>query len=223
MTEAACRILILEDIAAVGDRMAQILRDWDHAEVLPVCRTVHDALRVIRRSKVDILIADLNLPDGMGTTAIRELRKVRPDAQAIVMTVLNDASVVLEAIQAGATGYIIKDDPSIGVVHAIETILAGESPMSAGIARLIVEAMQANGQPRVPTGTETDQVPNLTPRETDVLKAIARGFSHREVAEMLGISPQTVPVHTRNIYRKLEATTKTEAVFVAQQRGLIPQ
>lgn len=220
-------ILVLEDNAVVAERLAGILRGWDRARVLPTARSLADALRTIRTGNVDILVADLDLPDGLGTIAIGELRRRHPHAHAIVMTVLNEGPVVLDAIRAGATGYIIKDDETFGVLGAIEMVLDGRSPMSPAIARQIVASLQVSdvnsGGRAVPAGAETDADPQLTPRETEVLNAIARGFAHREVAEMLGISAQTVPVHARNIYRKLEATNKAEAVFVARQRGLIPQ
>ena len=218
-------ILVLEDSPAVSDRLVGILRGWPRARVLPAAHTVAEALRTIKTGHVDILIADLDLPDGLGTTAIRALRDHQPAAHAIVMTVLNSGPVVLEAIHAGATGYMIKDDDTFGVLGAIEMVLDGRSPMSPAIARQIMQTLQEAGGPIDGEKREPalDDLPQLTPREAEVLNAIARGFSHREVAEMLGISPQTVPVHARNIYRKLEATNKAEAVFLARQRGLISQ
>jgi DNA-binding NarL/FixJ family response regulator len=226
MPDTQYDILVLEDSREVAGRLIAILRDWPRARVLPAAHSLADALRTIRTGNVDILIADLDLPDGMGTTAIRELRARHPEAHAVVMTVLNDGPVVLEAIRAGATGYVVKDDETFGVIAAIDMVLEGRSPMSPAIARQIVTSLQnapAAAAATPPAGTETDAAPLLTPREADVLKAIARGFSHREVAEILGISAQTVPVHARNIYRKLEATNKAEAVYVARQRGLLPQ
>ena len=213
-------VLLLEDISAVANRLSRILNSWPNGHLLPVCCTVAEALNTIEAERVDILIADLQLPDGLGVEAIRSLRQKNPEAHAIVMSVLNGGPVVLDAIRAGATGYVVKDDESIGLLAAIEMVLAGKSPMSATIARLIVESMHIGG-PSPERRQEEDEGVSLTPREKDVLTMISRGFSYREVAEMLGVSAQTVPVHARNIYRKLEATSKTEAVFVAHQRGLI--
>ncbi|MBO6723875.1 MAG: response regulator transcription factor [Roseitalea sp.] len=220
MTDSTYNVLLLEDIRAVADRLAGILQTWPNGNLLPVCRTVAEAMHAIAENQVDILIADLQLPDGLGIDAIRALKDANSNAHAIVMSVLNDGPVVLEAIKAGATGYVVKDDNSIGVLSAIETVLEGKSPMSATIARLIVDSMHAPEEaPSAEEAVESEI--SLTPREQDVLTMISRGFSYREVAELLSISAQTVPVHARNIYRKLEATSKTEAVFVAHQRGLI--
>ncbi len=217
-----CRVLILEDNEAVGERLLAILKDWPRGEVLPIARTVEEAVTAIRRRRVDILVADLHLPDGIGTVAIRELRRTQPEAQAIVMSVLNDAPMVIDAIRSGATGYVIKDDTAYNVKSAIETVLDGQSPMSATIARLIVEAMRLPDSAFAVAEGASEDNPALTPREAEVLNAISRGYSFREVGELLGISPQTVPVHARNIYRKLEASNKSEAVFLARKHGLIP-
>ncbi len=222
MPDGPYNVLLLEDIRAVADRLRGILGTWSEGRLLPVCRTVAEAIAAIDTNRVDILVADLQLPDGLGIDAIRALKAKEPGAQAIVMSVLNDGPVVLEAIRAGATGYVVKDDESIGVLAAIEMMLEGKSPMSATIARLIVESMQAaTVAETAPVEPPDEPEISLTARERDVLTMISRGFSFREVAEALGISAQTVPVHARNIYRKLEATTKTEAVFLAHQRGLI--
>jgi DNA-binding NarL/FixJ family response regulator len=220
MTEGTYNVLLLEDIRAVADRMSGILRTWSNGNLLPVSRTVAEALVAIEDNQVDILIADLRLPDGLGTEAIQALKQKDPKAHAIVMSVLNEGPVVLDAIRAGATGYVVKDDESISVLSAIEMVLEEKSPMSATIARLIVDSMR-EAHSALPDEAADDPEVTLTPRERDVLTMVARGFSYREVAEILGVSAQTVPVHARNIYRKLEATSKTEAVFVAHQRGLI--
>lgn len=215
-------VLILEDMSAVADRLNSSLQSWPKARILPVCPTISHALAAIRSQSVDILIADLKLPDGLGTTAIRELKSRNPEAHILVMTVLNDGPVVLDAIRAGATGYLLKDDSTFGLISAIEMVLEGRSPMSATIARLIVSSLQADA-PSQPLANETEEKPNLTEREKDVLAAIAKGYSHKEVAEILGISYTTVPVHTRNIYRKLQTSNKTQAVAAAQRHGLIPR
>lgn len=137
-----------------------------------------------------------------------------------MVSVLRDGPRVLEAIKAGASGYVLKDDSSYGIRSALEIVLEGKSPMSATIARQIVESIHMDtakqNQPEKP------KVPNLlSPREREVLTAIARGFTNKEVAKLLGISPNTIPVHVRNIYRKLETTNRVETVYEAQAQGLI--
>ena len=188
-------IMILEDISAVANRLRESLQSWQQGRVLPLCATIEQALAMVHREHIDILIADLKLPDGIGTTVIRELKATQEHAHVIVMTVLNDGPVVLDAIRAGATGYVLKDDTSFGLISAIEMVLDGRSPMSAAIARLIVNSLHAQPQEGFisETAPDTTKVPELTKRETDVLTAVAQGYSHKEVAEMLGISYLTFP------------------------------
>ena len=136
MADVLRNVLLLEDAIEVAARLVGILSAWPNGNLLPPCRSVAEALAAIDEGRVDVLIADLQLPDGSGVEAIRALRKKNADAHAIVMSVLNDGPIVLEAIRAGATGYVIKDDESISVISAIEMVLEGKSPMSATIARL---------------------------------------------------------------------------------------
>lgn len=222
MTSKTFQILLLEDERSVALRLGGIIQTWPSGLLLPPCHTVGEALEIISRQEVDILIADLQLPDGFGTQAIRALRSRQPDAVAIVMSVLNDSASVLDAIRAGATGYLEKDDSAIGIIKAMEMAVTQQSPMSASIARLIVQSLHEE-PPKEDIGRRAADLPfTLTKRERDVLTTISRGFSNAEVAEMLGMSPQTVPVHTRNIYRKLQVSNKTEAIYLARREGWIP-
>ncbi|PHP67827.1 DNA-binding response regulator [Zhengella mangrovi] len=213
-------IILLEDSLPLLRRFARIIETWPHGRVIGAFSSVEQAIAAIGTTKVDILVADLNLPDGSGIDAIHALRSCHPEAHAVVVSVLSEGPTVLEAIKAGASGYILKDDTSFDFIHALEMTLDGKSPMSPTIARQIIESIR--GAPDPAARESADQVKiHLTPRERDVLTAIARGFSCREVSEMLGLSVQTVPVHIRNIYRKLDATNRSEAVFEAQRQGLI--
>lgn len=210
-------LMLLEDNVVLSRQIMETLRAWPHSGTILHCRDVATAYAAVAsEARLDVLVADLHLPDGSGIDVIRSVRRHHPDSITIVMSALNDGPVVLEAIRAGAAGYVDKADTSIDLILAIEQAIAGMAPMSGTIARLIVKSLQEPDpdplQPRL----------DLTRREAEVLDAIARGFSNREVAEIFGISPQTVPVHTRNIYRKLEVSNKTEAVFIARQHGLIP-
>ena len=136
----------------------------------------------------------------------------------MVISVLADEAVVLEAIAAGASGYLLKDADSIDLIEAVNDLMSGQSPISSRIARVLVrrlgERTQGGTAPTGPRGM-------LTAREMDILWGVAKGFTYAELAERLGISRQTVPVHIRNIYRKLEASNRSEAVFEATRLGLI--
>ncbi|WP_317671609.1 response regulator transcription factor [Thioclava sp. A2] len=211
------RILVLEDNVAVADRLCRILQDWGRARIVGNCAFLKDALGQIETTKVDLLVADIHLGDGSGISAIEAMQKHHPNGQSIVISALSERPLVIDALRAGATGYILKDDDSLGIVEAIEAILDGKSPISIGIARHMIEMIQSGrAQP-----ARSHDAPSLTTREIEILNAIAKGFTNREVAEILGISSQTVPVHIRNIYRKLQATNRTEATYEARRLGIL--
>jgi len=214
--QAPCRILLVEDDPVLRERFARILSTWPEGRLVAACATLAEAQRALRAEPIDLLITDLRLPDGHGTQAIRLLRATRPQAEAMVISVLADDQTVISAIEAGATGYLLKDADSLELIEAIEALRAGSSPISPSIARVIVRKLgEAAPAPRQP------EAPRLTPRETDILWGIAKGYTYSELAEKLGISRQTVPVHVRNIYRKLEASNRSEAVYEASRLGLI--
>lgn len=219
-TPAACRILLLEDDAPVRERLARIIGRWPGGTLIAACATLADGTAVIRDNPIDLLITDLNLPDGHGVQAIRLLRKTHPDAEAMVISVLADDRNVIEAIEAGATGYLLKDSDPIDIMDAITELLAGRSPISSAIARTIVGRL--GGRTAKPEAVpEQADAQLLTPREMDILWGIAKGFTYGELAERLEISKNTVPVHIKNIYRKLQTNNRSEAVYEASRRGLI--
>lgn len=215
-----CRVLLLEDDAPVRDRLAGIIGEWPGADVVAACATLAAATAVIDSKSIDLLIADLNLPDGHGVQAIRMLRTRQPHAEAMVISALADDRTVIEAIEAGASGYLLKDSDPLNIIDAISDLLAGNSPISSTIARTLVRRL--GGREGGPTPVAKEAVlPQLTPREMDILWGIAKGFTYGELAERLDISKHTVPVHIRNIYRKLQANNRSEAVYEASRRGLI--
>jgi DNA-binding NarL/FixJ family response regulator len=226
--ETPCRILLIEDDAPVRERLAAIIGSWPGSNLIAACGTLGAAKAVISESCIDLLITDLNLPDGHGVQAIRMLRECQPDAEAMVISVLADDRNVIEAIEAGASGYLLKDSDPLDIVHAITELLAGRSPISSTIARTIVRRLGGNRDAKSdpkggtkPSAPQPGIDPALTPREMDILWGIAKGFTYSELAERLEISKQTVPVHIKNIYRKLQTNNRSEAGYEASRRGLI--
>ena len=206
------RIVLTEDDEPVRNRLATLLRDWEGADLIAECATLAQSMAAIDKLQIDLLITDLKLPDGHGTEAIRRLRAAQPDAEAMVISVLADETTVLDAIEAGASGYLLKDAESIDLIEAINDLMSGRSPISSRIARVLVRRLGMANR---------DSQPGEQAKNLDILWGIAKGFTNAEIAERLGISRQTVPVHIRNIYRKLEASNRAEAVFEASRLGLI--
>jgi DNA-binding NarL/FixJ family response regulator len=213
------RTVLVEDDAPIRERLAQIIETWDQAELIAVCSTVAEANDVIDAEPINLLVTDLKLPDGNGIEVIRKLAKQQRDAQTMVISVLADERTVLEAIEAGATGYLLKDADTPDLIESILDLMAGRSPISSSIARVLVRRLSENNKTS-PSDNETP-VPALTPREMDILWGIAKGFTYGELAKKLKISHQTVPVHIRNIYRKLQASNRSEAVYEATRLGII--
>jgi len=221
---ALCRTLLVEDDEPLRLRFESILSGWSGGRLVAACGTLGQAMEVLGREPVDLLIADLRLPDGHGIQAIRRLLALNPRAEAMVISALADNEVVIAAIEAGATGYLLKDIGPAELIDAIEELRIGRSPISSSIARVIVRRMGQRGQPASPRAQETGpdrEAAALTSRELDILWGIAKGLTYAEVAEQLGLSRQTVPVHIKNIYRKLQVGNRSEAVFEASRLGLI--
>lgn len=212
------KILLTEDDGPVRERLARIVGEWPEAELCAACPNLEQTLMAIETNEIDLLITDIKLPDGSGIDAIRLLAKKQPKAEAMVISVLADERSVLDAIEAGAAGYLLKDADSIDLIEAIKEVMAGRSPISSRIARVLVRRLSEQGGVVDGDGVEK---PNLTEREMDILWGIAKGFTYSELADKLAISRQTVPVHIRNIYRKLQASNRSEAVFEAARLGLI--
>jgi DNA-binding NarL/FixJ family response regulator len=217
---AVCRILLIEDDKPVRERLAAIIKGWPGGQLIAACGTLAAATVVIRDNPIDLLITDLNLPDGHGVQAICMLRNNQPAAEAMVISILADDRNVIEAIEAGATGYLLKDSDPIDILDAITELLAGQSPISSTIARTIVRRLGGREAKSGPSQNNAD-AQSLTPREMDILWGIAKGFTYGELAERLEISKHTVPVHIKNIYRKLQTNNRSEAVYEASRRGLI--
>ncbi|MFN8601716.1 MAG: response regulator transcription factor [Candidatus Binatia bacterium] len=207
-------VLIVEDDPPTRMRLEAVVRNVPSLSLMASTGSASEA-RSALRGKPDVLLVDLGLPDGSGVDVIREAQRVSPGTRAMVITVFVDERHVMDAIAAGAMGYLLKDGSAEYVGSSITELLAGGSPISAPIARHLLQRFQ----PQRPASRGGDAP--LTARELEILTHIAKGFSVAEVGELLGISARTVTTHVQHIYRKLEVTSRSEAVFEAVNLGLI--
>jgi len=182
------------------------------------CAGYDAAVDALSHETVDVFVTDINLPDGCGIDLISYCKHRYPAVEIIVISVLGDAKSVVSAIEAGATGYLLKDAYQVELVKAIKDIIAGGSPISATIARHILSRFQ--GTPEIKS-EEKSVVNAFSKRESEVLSLIAMGYSYKDIAAKIGISPNTVPTYIKSIYRKLEVNSRGEAVFAAMRQGLI--
>lgn len=211
-------VVLLEDDPVTRERVAGIVQAADGLRLAAAWADLRSALAWLPAHEAPrVALVDLQLPDGSGIDFIRALRRSAPQTEAMVISVFGDEAHVVAAIEAGATGYLLKDAGAADIVQAIHRLVAGESPISSAIARHLLRRFQPPAPAAAPAA-----MPPLTPREREVLQLIAKGLSYQRIADALGMSPHTVTTHIKQIYRKLEVNSRGEAVFEALQLGLLP-
>lgn len=211
------RVMVVEDDSATRQRFVDALSADPRIMPLAAAGTGREALAALRSASPEVLLVDLGLPDMHGTTVIRCARETCPDCDIMVITMFGDESNVVASIEAGATGYVLKEVEADTLVATVLELRAGGAPMSPGIARLVLKRMQTVApRPRV-------RAPDvkLTAREIEVLSALSRGYVYAEVADRLGISVHTVTSHIKNSYRKLSVHSAAAAVTRAAQLGVL--
>jgi DNA-binding NarL/FixJ family response regulator len=214
------RVLLVEDDAPTRQHLARAVEAHPGLALLGAAATLAEGRGLLAREAPDVLLTDLGLPDGSGIDLIRELRRSAPGAVAMAITALGDERTVISAIEAGASGYLLKDGSLAEVGEALMDLVAGGSPISPGVARYLLRRLQRSAD--VPAAPAQDpDAPHLTEREHEILSLIAKGFSFPEIAGLLAISAHTVTTHVRHIYEKLEVTSRGSAVYEAVQLGLI--
>lgn len=164
---------------------------------------------------LDIALIDLGLPDGSGIELIKLLTQRSPQTMCIVATIYDDDAHLFPALRAGAHGYILKDQHCGDAVSLLQGISAGQPPLSPGVARKILASFQMS------VSLPDPDLPTLTPRETEVLRLISKGMTLTETAGLLLLSRHTVDGYVKEIYRKLNVSSRAEAALSAQQMGLV--
>jgi len=210
------RVAIIEDDPATIDLLRSAIEPAENIEIAAVARNVMTGVKLIAAGGYDVLLCDLGLPDGSGIALIRESATRYPAADVIVITIFADQAKVLDSIKAGARGYLLKDEQFADCVEGIREIRRGGSPISPIIARQLL--LQIHPATRA---TIAPLKEGLSPRELEILNLLARGFSNIEIGELISISKLTVGTHVKNIYRKLEVNSRSEAVFEASSRGIM--
>jgi len=210
-------VMIVEDAPATRRRLTRAIEEYPRLVLLAAVGTCAEARAALAGALPKVLLVDIGLPDGNGIDLIREVAARSNDVDMMVITVFGDEKHVLAALQAGATGYLLKDSSLQDIGEAVMQLIEGGSPISPPIARYLLRRFH---RPEHDEKVEAD--PNaLTEREHEVLNLIVKGFSYKEIANLLKMSLLTVPSHIKNIYRKLAVHSRSEAVFEAIQTGLV--
>jgi DNA-binding NarL/FixJ family response regulator len=175
---------------------------------------------MLEGKSADVLLVDLGLPDGSGIDVIRAAHVKWPGCNIMVSTTFGDETNVMQSLEAGASGYLLKDSEPHKMIFEIRSLYAGGSPISPMIARQILMRFRPP-QVAAPLPVAEKSGEMLSGREREVLEYITKGFTSDEIAELLSVSRHTVLTYVRRIYAKLEVTSKTEAVYEARKRGLL--
>jgi DNA-binding NarL/FixJ family response regulator len=217
-SQAPVTVALVEDDPGTRSRFEAVIRADPHLELVHSAAWARDMLAWLAEHPVHVLLVDLGLPDGSGIDVIRECTRLQPACEIMVITMFGDEAHMMKAFGAGAKGYLLKDGTGEDLAAHIMNLRNGGSPMSPIIARKLLGQLGSGpAQPVQPTATGQP----LSPKETEVLALVARGFSYGETANLLNISVHTVHSHVRNIYGKLSVSSKTEAVYEARQLGLL--
>jgi DNA-binding NarL/FixJ family response regulator len=209
-------LLVIEDNPVFRDSLVQLIAAHHPSWRVHSTETGHDALAALStHPQVDLVLVDLGLPDIDGIQVIRRVHALSANLPIIVITVVEDERKLLNAIRAGARGYLLKSDKGEAILHGIDQVLSGTYPISPKLARSMFKLLGS------PTQSIADDATRLTPREIESLRYLSQGMTYTEVAHTMGVALSTVQTNVRNIYRKLEASSKVEAVLKAQDAGLI--
>lgn len=196
-------VAIVEDNADICEELREILSEDPACRCVCVCRNIQTALREIPPHRPDVIIMDIRLPDGSGIDATAKLKRLLPTSEVMIFTVYEETEEIFRALEAGASGYLLKETAPEELLSAIKEIKSGGVPMAGEVARKVIQSFR-----RSPSRSE-----ELTQREEEILRLLAQGCLTKEIADQLSISLQTVKSHLKHIYGKLHVRTRTEAVI----------
>jgi DNA-binding NarL/FixJ family response regulator len=204
--------LVVEDLPTARAWLADILVLAFPSVEVTAAEGITQARSACAATAFDLAVVDLHLPDGSGVDLIREISDRTPSTDCIVATIYDDDAHLFPALQAGARGYLLKENEKHQLVTSLKGILSSVPPLSPKIARRVLQHFHA---PRLADG------PKLTPREIEVLTLAAKGLRVKDIAEVTGMSPHTAGDHLKAIYKKLNVSSRAEAAIEASRRGLV--
>ena len=207
-------LIIIEDDEKIRNYLGALIAGSGEFDLHASFPNAEEATRYFEKemgNDIEIVLTDIQLPGKSGIDFIQWLKPLRPEIQFMVLSAFDETEKVFKALKAGATGYLLKNTEAVKIIDALRDLRKGGSPMSNAIARKVVNAFQQDI-------IYEDAKESLSTREREVLQALAKGFSYKEIAESLFISIETVRTHIRNMYEKLHATNKADALRKAGLR-----
>lgn len=218
------RVILVDDDAHMRRVIAQELLADDRIHLLGQADSLRDGKRLVSLHEFDVMLVDLNLGDGTGFQLIQYMKGVRPIAEAVVVSAMEDEEHAINAFELGATGYLIKNSWFGCFPQAVLQVVNGGASITPNLARRLLKRLDGSagrlaGVPVTPVRQATGE--KLSEREREILRQVASGYTSCEIGKRLGISDQTVNTHIKNIYRKLQVRTRAQAVNLASLRGLL--
>ena len=206
-------VLIFEDNAPLRESISSLIAAKEGMELLGAFENALGVKDKVNEYQPDLILMDIDMPGMSGIAAVKELRLQSVNTPIIMLTVFDDNTHVLEAIRAGASGYLLKKHLSARLYDSIEEVLSGGAPMSPSVARMVIASMQQKPEQENPY--------KLTVREKEVLTSLSKGNSYKLIAAEFDISIDTVRTHIKKIYEKLQVHSQTEAVYKAINEKLV--
>lgn len=202
-------VAIIEDDSMIRESYSYLITNSEGFEVVGAYKSYEEAAKNFLNIRPDVILLDVELPGINGIEALPKIKKLLPTVQILILTVYENNETVFDALSQGASGYLTKNTASNKIIEAIKEVLEGGAPMSAGVARLVINSFQRN------------QNSPLSKRETEVLENVSLGKSRRRIADELFIDMETVKTHIKNIYQKLDVHSKADAIKTAKENKFI--
>jgi two-component system nitrate/nitrite response regulator NarL len=215
--ESGIRVVVADDHAIVREGIRQVLDGTEGIRVVGEAGNGTDAFEQARLLVPDVVVLDVSMPGESGLEVAKRLKRALPTTRVLMLSVYDNTEFVLEAVRAGADGYLLKDSTPSELRAAIQKVMAGESAFSAAAARQLSTALRQEEQNR----ERAERVASLTAREMDVLQHVVAGRTNKETAALLGISHRTVETHRENILKKLGVRSVAELTRLALEMKLL--
>jgi DNA-binding NarL/FixJ family response regulator len=222
MSESMIRVLAADDQRVVREGLAMLLGLLPDVEVVGTAANGEEALAMAAELHPDVILMDLRMPKVDGVEATRRLRASHPEIKVVVLTTYADDRSVIEAVRAGALGYLTKDAGADEIRQALQRVADGQASLDPAVQMHLVEAIATGTKDPAPPGPAPEPPDGLTPRETEVLGLIGAGLSNAEIAAKLFVSEATVKSHVNHMLPKIGARDRAQAVGYAYRHGLVP-
>ncbi len=205
MPSALTTVAIVEDDTVIRSSLRRLVDGASGCRCVCACSTAEEALQEVPRHLPDVVLMDIHLPRKSGIECTARLKADWPKLRVMMVTVYEDSERIFQALQAGASGYLLKRSDPDDILRAIKDIKEGGAPMTSQIARKVVESFRKS--------TSAPKVEELSERESEILDLLAKGYATKEIADKLSVSVNTIRTHLQHIYEKLHVRSRTEAVI----------